>query len=234
MRLIKLMVLAGIIMNASVGYAQYGAPINAGFDVGAGATDNSFAPSVLYYEAIGIPRANWLQFSLGIRAWGYYANRTNLYTKTANPQDYMEYRTVAANGLSFVVGANIKFWRIDLGVNTDLAGLAFGTQRHGFYEKTTTINPGVGQQNYNQWLATSPVILNVLPLAFKNNNGQSELYARIFVAKRLGIKLGYVYGQLAYLTKKSDGKKVLLDNRQRRFSDNYGVPYVALTFHIAN
>jgi hypothetical protein len=234
MRFTKLVVLAGVIMQCTVSYAQYRTPVNAGFDVGAGATDNSFAPSVHYYEGIGVPGANWLQFSLGIRAWGYYANRTNLYTKTASPKDYMEYRTVAVNGLSFVVGANIKFWKIDLGVNTDLAGLAFGTRRHGFYEKNTTANPGTGQPYYNQWLATSPVILNALPLVLKNHNGQSELYARIFVAKRLGIKLGYVYGQLAYLTKKVSDRKVLLDNRQRRFSDNYGVPYLALTLPISN
>ncbi|NIJ51070.1 hypothetical protein [Dyadobacter arcticus] len=216
---------------ATAGYGQNQSNVSAGIDVGTGFQQYAWGPSVLYHEEIGFNKAPWLKFGLGIRGWGYYGGRTNLFTKDEN--NYLEYGDVSANGLSFVIGANISFWRIDLGVNTDLAGLSFGSKRHGYYEKTTTA-PGIGEPYYNTWLATSPVLVNALPLALKNYNGQSEAYARIHITRNIGIKLGYVYGQIAYATKKIDGNKVLLDDRQRRFYNTYGMPYAALSFAISD
>lgn len=200
-------------------------------DVGTGfSNDNSWAPSVLYYEQVSMNRASWLRFGLGIRAWGYYADRTNLYTKKDANADYLEYGRVSANGLSFVIGANLRFWKIDLGVNTDLIGASYGSKRRGYYEKTLGPNPGTGQPNYGQWLQTSPVIFNLTPLFLDNYNGQSEAYARICLTKRLGIKLGYVYGHIAYRTRDVKDGKVYLDGKQRRVSQNYGMPYAAVSF----
>lgn len=211
-------------------YGQGQSQISAVIDVGTGFSDDkSWAPSVLYYEQIGLNRVPWFRLGLGIRAWGYYANRTNLYTKTGSPQDYLEYRKVSANGLSFVVGANLRLWKIDLGVNTDVIGASFGSKRKAFYEKTTT-TPGVGAPNYNQWLSTSPVIFNAAPLFLDNYNGQSEAYARIYLTRGIGLKIGYLYGHIAYHTHKADDRKVFLDNKQRRVSQNYGMPYAALSF----
>jgi hypothetical protein len=206
--------------------------VNAGVDVGSGFKNYAWAPSVLYHEEIGLRGANWLKFGVGLRAWGYYGGRVDLFTN--DEKNYLEYRQVSANGLSFVIGANIHFWRVDLGVNTDLAGISFGSKRHGFYEKTTS-TPGTGEAHYNTWLNTSPVILNVAPLAFNNNNGQSEAYARIYFTRQIGVKLGYLYGQIAYSTKKDEaGERVHLDDRQRRVYNTYGMPFVALSFSISD
>ncbi|MCF2490408.1 hypothetical protein [Dyadobacter sp. CY347] len=222
-------ILAAALSTINV-YGQTQSEASAVIDVGTGFSDDkSFAPSVLYYEQISLNRLPWLRFGLGIRAWGYYADRTNLYTKTGSPQDYLEYRKVSANGLSFVVGANLRFWKIDLGVNTDLIGAAFGSKRKAFYEKITT-TPGVGAPNYNQWLSTSPVIFNAVPLFLENYNGQSEAYARIYLTRGIGVKIGYLYGHIAYRTHDAVDNKVFLDNRQRRVSQNYGMPYAALSF----
>ena len=213
-------------------YGQNQSQASAVIDVGTGfSDDNSFAPSVLYYEQVSLNRVPWFRFGLGIRAWGYYANRTNLYTKTDSPQDYLEYNKVSANGLSFVIGANLRFWKIDLGINTDLIGASFGSQRRGYYERTST-SPGTGSPNNEQWLKTSPVIFNVAPLFLENYNGQSEAYARIYLTKRIGVKVGYVYGHIAYRTRNVKDGKVFLDNSQRRVSQNYGMPYAAVSFPI--
>ncbi|CAG5074375.1 hypothetical protein DYBT9623_05068 [Dyadobacter sp. CECT 9623] len=213
--------------NAATGQRQ--SQVSAGIDLGSGFNSTSWAPSILYHEEISPNNVPWLRFGLGLRAWGYYAGRTNLYSKKSD-SDYLEYDHVSANGVSFVAGVNLRFWRIDLGVNTDLIGASLGSRRRGYYDKL--VGNGTGRPNYGQWLSTSPVILNLVPLALKNYNGQSEVYARIFLTKRFGLKLGYVHGQIAYHTRERNNTKVLLDNSQRRAYNFYGLPYAAVSFPI--
>lgn len=223
-----------LLLNATSTHAQYTSPIAGGVDAGVGLGSNSFAPSIMYHEEIGSQRLPWLRLGLGFRAWGYYAGRTNLDTKRiAGIEDYLEYRDVSVNGVSFLIGANVSFWKLDIGVNTDLLGLTYGTKRHGYYEKTVPTN-GTGEPNYNQWLATKPTMFNLLPLALRRNTGQSEAFVRFKATRKVGVKLGYIYGRLTYTTKKVDGFNVYLDNSQRHVSKVYGLPYVALAFAVGN
>ena len=229
--LYALLFLVGI-LKANVVYSQQ-SQASAGIDLGSGFTSNSWAPSILYHEELSIPKLPWLRIGLGIRGWGYYSERINLFTRKGTPKDFLEYRDVSANGVSFVLGANIRVWRIDLGVNTDLAGVSLGTKRHAYYDKRPEI-PGTGAANYETWVATRPVIFNAVPLLLNNYNGQSEVYARIFFSRSIGLKVGYVYGQIAYLTKNSRDGRVFLDNSQRRVYNTYGMPYAALTIPLFN
>jgi hypothetical protein len=130
-----------------------------------------------------------------------------------------------------IAGINIVFWKIDLGVNTDLVGLAFGSKRHAFYEKTST-SPGSGSANYQKWLSTHPTIFNALPLVMQKNSGQSEAFVRFRFGRNVGVKLGYAYGRVAYTTRKVKDLNVYLDNTQRHVSAVYGLPYAALAFSI--
>ncbi|WP_031528366.1 hypothetical protein [Dyadobacter crusticola] len=231
MRTIHILPLLIFTLASSIAFGQRQSQVSAGVDVGAGFNSTSWAPSVLYHEEISPNNVPWLRAGLGFRAWGYYAGRTNLYSKKSN-SDFLEYTNVSANGVSFVIGANFRIWRVDLGVNTDLIGASYGTRRRGFYDKEPSVEPTVGAPYYQQWISTSPVIFNFAPLALKNYNGQSEIYARVFLFKRLGVKLGYLHGQIAYVTRKQSNRKVLLDNRQRRVYNLYNMPYVALSFPI--
>lgn len=226
--------IAILLLNATFTHAQYTSPIAAGVDVGTGVGSNSWAPSMMYHEEIGSSRLPWLRLGLGFRVWGYYAGRTNLDTKRiAGVKDYLEYRDVSINGISALVGVNVSFWKLDIGVNTDLVGLTYGTKRHGYYEKNLPAN-GTGTANYNQWLASKPTLFNALPLALRKNSGQSEAFVRFKAGRRLGVKLGYTYGRLTYTTKKNDGFNVYLDNSQRHVSKVYGLPYAALAFAVGN
>jgi hypothetical protein len=210
LKLLYPFVVAVILLATLKGHCQTQSQASAVIDVGSGfSNDKSWAPSVLYYEQVSLNRVPWFRFGLGIRAWGYYADRTNLYTKTDSPQDYLEYGKVS--------------------VNTDLIGASFGSKRSGYYEKATN-TPGTGATNYNKWLSTSPVIFNAAPLFLENYNGQSEAYARFYLSRRIGVKVGYLYGHIAYRTRNKDDSKVFLDNNQRRFSQNYGMPYAAVSF----
>ena len=222
--------LTAILLGIGISYAQEQPHVTAGFDLGAGFNSNSVAPSVLYHEESGFHRLPWLKVGLGIRAWGYHSGTTNLYSQEKSfPTDSLKYRNVSATGISFVVGVNFRIWKVDLGANTDLAGFSFGSKRNGFYAKNTP-DQGDGAAYYNKWVATSPVIFNMLPLVFTKSNGQSEVYARIWFTKKIGLKLGYTYGRIAYLTKEVDDKRVYLDHRQRRFLNTFGMPYAAVAF----
>lgn len=226
--------IAILLLNTTFTHAQYTSPIAGGVDVGTGVGSNSWAPSIMYHEEIGSQKLPWLRLGLGFRAWGYYAGRTNLDTKRiAGIEDYLEYRDVSVNGVSFLVGVNVSFWKLDIGVNTDLLGLTYGTNRHGFYEKTVSTN-GTGEPHYNQWLASKPTLFNALPLALRRNTGQSEAFVRFKAGRRIGVKVGYNYGRVTYTTRKIDDFNVYLDNSQRHVSKVYGLPYAALAFAVGN
>lgn len=223
-----------LLLNATSTHAQYTSPIAGGVDVGASLGNNTWAPSIMYHEEIGSQRLPWLRFGVGFRAWGLYGGRTNLYTeRVAGVKDYLEYRDVSVNGLSFLAGVNVSFWKLDIGVNADLLGLTYGSKRHGYYEKNAPTN-GTGKPNYDQWLASKPTLFNVLPIALRRNTGQSEAFVRFKATRKLGVKLGYTYTRLTYTTRKNDGFNVYLDNNQRHVSKVYGLPYVALAFGLGN
>lgn len=233
MRILKVLV-GVLLLGATCTHAQTTSPIAAGIDVGAGfGSGKEWAPSVMYHEEIGPQQLPWLRLGIGLRAWGYYAGRTNLYTRRiAGVEDYLEYRDVSINGLSFLAGVNVTVWKFDIGVNTDLLGLTYGSKRHAYYEKDLRQVPGTGLEHYNEWLATRPTIVNALPLVLHRNSGQSEAFVRFRVGRTVGLKLGYMYGRVTYRTIKADNFNVYLDNSQRHVSNVYGLPYAALSFSI--
>lgn len=208
--------------------------LNAAVDVGGAVKGSNWAPSVLYHEEIGLRKAPWLQLGLGLRAWGYYSGSSNLFTnKGSEGSDRLEFNNTSDNGISFVVGANVKFGRIVLGANTDLAGFSYGSKRTALYPKTTT-TPGSGEANYGKRLAVSPTILSIVPLALNNYNGLSEVYGRVWITKKVGLKLGYTYGQVAYKTRKVNDRNVYMDNKKTRVSDNFGMLTAAVSFSISD
>ncbi|TLU98077.1 hypothetical protein [Dyadobacter luticola] len=226
-------VLLGCVFLAAIhpAFGQNQSNVNAGIDVGTGFKNSAWAPSLLYHEEVGIGKLSWLRLGLGLRAWAYYGEGATLSSK--DESNNLLFRKTSVNGASFVAGFNFCFPRVDIGINTDIGGLALGSKRSGFYEKTTS-TPGIGELFYNTWLSTSPVNFDFLPLFLKNYNGQSEIYARIYLSKKMGLKLGYVLGQIAYKTNNVKERKVLLDDRERRVFDRYSLPYAALSFSLSD
>jgi len=189
----------------------------------------------MYHEEIGPQKLPWLRFGVGFRAWGYYAGRTNLYTKRmAGIEDYLEFRDVSVNGLSFVAGVNVSIWKLDIGVNTDLLGFTYGSKRHGYYEKEGRPSNDTGKPYYDSWVAAKPTLFNAVPLVLRRNTGLSEAFVRFKAGRNVGVKLGYTYGRITYTTKKIDGFNVYLDNSQRHVTKVYGLPYVALAFAVGH
>lgn len=225
--------LVATLWSVSFVIAQKQPRVSKGVDIGSGFKSTSWAPSMLYHQELGFRRFPFLQFSAGIRSWGYYAGATNLVSQSGNVlPDTLQFRNVSSNGLSIVTGINLKVWKLDVGVNTDLLGFALGSERNAFYPKNI-VNEGQGGAFYNNWVPASPIMFNALPGFLKDMNGQSEFYARVWISQRLGFKAGYLYGQLAYHTGRSEDEIVLLDHGHKRFSANYGMPYAAISFLIS-
>jgi hypothetical protein len=227
MKRIRIIVLFLFLSSVS-GYSQSLSRVSSGIDVGLGFQDDQWVPSALYHQELSLNNFPWFRIGWGVRAWGYYAGRTDLLPQSnAFSDDTLKFGRLSANGASFVFGANVRLWKFDIGANTDLFGIAFGTRRSGLYSKSTFYE-GEGAEYYNSYIGSNPATLNLLPLALDKQNGQSEVFLRFWITDRIGLKLGYVHGRITYSTSEK------LDNGQKRFSADYGVPYAGISFPLYN
>ncbi|NIJ55171.1 hypothetical protein [Dyadobacter arcticus] len=227
MRSSRLIVLFVFISSFSA-FSQSLSRVSSGIDMGVGYQDAVWVPSITYHQELSLTNFSWFRIGWGVRAWGYYAGRTNLVPQnSAFSDDTLKFGKITSNGASFLLGANFRLWKFDIGANTDLVGFAFGVKRRGLYTKSTLFE-GEGAEYYNDYVPSGPSTFNVLPLALDKQNGQSELFVRYWITDRIGLKLGYVHGRVTY------SSDVKLDNGQKRFSTSYGVPYAAVSFPLYN
>jgi hypothetical protein len=227
MRRIRLIVLF-VFLSSVTAFSQSLSRVTSGIDLGIGYQDKVWVPSVLYHQELSLTNFPWFRVSWGVRGWGYYAGRTNLTPQnTALSNDTLKFGRVSANGASFVVGANFRVWKFDIGANTDLVSVAFGVKRNGLYSKSTLFE-GEGSKYYNGYVPSNPSTINFVPLALDKQNGQSEVFVRYWFTDRIALKLGYTHGRITYATAEK------LDNGQKRFSKTFGVPYAALSFPFYN
>jgi hypothetical protein len=213
------------------GYAQRMSRVSTGLDFGTGFKGSQLAPSLLYYQALNPANAPWFQVSAGARIWTYLANDINL-TAPANAtqSDIMQLSRASATGMNFMVGFNVTVARkVDIGVNADILGFAFGKRRNSLYKLAA---PGTAPDSIlalnNTDIGIAPANLNIIPTFKTNNSGQAEAFVRIWLTQEFGVKAGYVWGQVAY---RSDAK---LNNGQGRFSSTYGMPFISLSIPLYN
>jgi len=220
-----------LILKLTFCHAQKEPTVNVGMDIGAGMKSNSLAPSLFYHEDLSIRGLHWLQFGIGIRAGGFYTGATDLLsTNDAVSSDTLRYNRISANTISFVAGMNLRFWKLNLGINTDLINLAFGERRSGFYLKKNL--PADSVTHYNEFVPTIPSVFNFMPVATPNQSGMSEVYTRIWLSRKIGLKFAYLFGRQTYTTRINKKSQTVLDNGQRRFSTIYKMPYVAICFSL--
>lgn len=204
-------------LGAGVSFGQSGSLLSAEVDAGTSFAKGAWAPSVGYHEEMGMRALPWLRGGLGIRAWGFYSDARSLHTDEA-VQSHLQYRNISLNGISVVAGLKLHFKRVDLGANTDIIGAVFGTNRHAF--------------NNTAAVSTRPSNFSLLPGLLPNYSGQSELFVRLRFVDNFGLKLGYTFTQLSYVTRNVDGERVFIGNKQRRVHRVEEMPYVALTFSL--
>jgi hypothetical protein len=223
-RLIVLFVFIG----SSQTFAQSLSRVTSGIDLGLGYQEEQWVPTIMYHQELSLANFQWFRIGWGVRTWGYYAGRTNLLPKdNAVSRDTLEFGKLSANGASFILGANVRLWRFDIGANTDIFGIAFGLRRNALYTKPTFAD-GEGAEYYNAYVKSNPATVNLLPLVMENQTGQSEIFLRYWITDRIGLKLGYTHGRITYAA------EAKLDNGQKRFSKSYGVPHIAIAFPLYN
>jgi hypothetical protein len=223
-RLIVLFVFIG----STQAFAQSLSRVTSGIDLGLGYQEEQWVPTIMYHQELSLANFQWFRIGWGVRTWGYYAGRTNLLPKdNAVSRDTLEFGKLTANGASFILGANVRLWKFDIGANTDIFGIAFGLRRNALYTKPTFAD-GEGAEYYNAYVKSNPATLNFLPLAMENQTGQSEIFLRYWITDRIGLKLGYTHGRITYAA------EAKLDNGQKRFSKSYGVPHIAIAFPLYN
>ncbi len=229
----KKLLFAALLVCALVSsaWAQRISRVTSGLDVGTGFATNEFAPSLLYYQAISPRNLPWFQISAGMRVWSYFGNDASLAAPSGTSRDdVMRLSRVTATGANFMVGVNFHLaQRIDLGVNTDLFGIAFGKRRNAIYSLGNPLTAPDSIRTLNGTeIGIAPTNLNAIPSLYRPNNGQTEAFLRIWITQRVGIKLGYVVGRIAY---RSDNA---LNNGQKRFSFGYEMPYISAAFPLYN
>jgi hypothetical protein len=227
MKIIRVIALFVCLCSAP-GFAQSLSRVTSGIDVGLGYLDKQWAPAAMYHQELSLNHFEWFRIGWGVRAWGFYTGRTDLLPQTsAISDDTLKFGRISANGASFLIGANIRLWKVDIGANTDLFGIAFGLKRRGLYTKSS-LYEGEGAGYYNAYVRSNPSTFNALPLFLDKQGGQSEVFARFWITDRIGLKLGYLCGRTTY------SSEVKLDNGHRRFSKTYGLPFASIAFPMYN
>ena len=160
--------------------------------------------------------------------------------------DTLQMSSASGTSLNFGARIQLRFGPVELGASADILGLTLGKTRVGQYlsqngyftvkgytgrDSTAFFTKGAnGVDNRPQ--AAKPTRAN-LQLLGDNSLGTlaTEVYAKILVGQRLGIKLGYQWVTTEYTTSVPN---VAADDNRRFRNRTGGMPYVALSFPFFN
>ncbi|WP_229376755.1 hypothetical protein [Fibrella aquatilis] len=160
--------------------------------------------------------------------------------------DTLQMSGASGTSLNFGARVQLRFGPLELGASADILGLTLGRTRVGQYlsqngyftvksnitgrDSTAFFVKGAnGVDNRPQ--SAKPTIAN-LQLLGDNSLGTlaTEVYAKLLVGQRLGVKLGYQWVTTEYTT---SVRNVADDNRRFR-NRTGGMPYLALSFPFFN
>lgn len=249
--------IALLILLSSYTFAQspVSARLNAGFDLGMAYSKNNYNPSLAYYQLINLGERKLLSLGWTVRLGAFYGDNINYYTAPARLTrgksgfsglsgpiireniDTIRYDYVTMTSLNAGVRAQINLGRLELGASADLLGLTLGRRRTGRYRSSTgsfvlktaaNTDSTLFFQGSNAFQGTYPSRLNVRLLG-DNDRGtlSTEVYARVRISQRFGVKVGY---QWLTTETTADNRDVVADNN--RFRNRAGMPYLALTLPI--
>ena len=222
-----------------------------GFDLGMAYSKNNYNPSIAYYQLINVGERKLFSFGWTARLGAFYGDNLNYYTAPARltrgktgfgalsgplinsnvDTVRMDYATMTS--LNVGVRAQVNLGRVELGASADLLGLTLGRRRSAIYRSSTgrfkvdstTTRPFAGTDVFQQ---ASPNGFNVRLLG-DNDLGtlSTEVYARVHVSQRLGVKVGYQWLTTQVTIQNRD---VVADNN--RFRNRANMLYLALTFPV--
>jgi hypothetical protein len=236
----------------SVAQSPVSTRLSAGVDLGAGFRPQQISPSLSYYQLLNVTRYKALSIGWTATLRTFYASNVDYITapaelsrggKTgfaalgaplvASRLDTLRMSSASGTSLNFGVRAQIHLKFVDIGVSADILGITLGRNRIGQYLSSTgsfvTGKSGVDSIGrfagpyLNQ--TAKPTIAN-LQLLGDNSIGTlaTEVYARVLLGQRFGVKVGYQWLMTEYT---ASVRNAVDDNN--RFRSRSGLTYVAVT-----
>ncbi len=212
--------------------------ISAGVDIGTGFKPHQLAPSITYYQFLNLGERKLVSVGYTVKLGTFYAQNLDYTTSpTRADVDTVSFANVSMTNLNLGLRAEVNLGPVALGVTADVLGFGFGRNRTGRYQSSAgkfIIPSSAGKDsvltftgtNANQSAGPTNVNLQLLGNATIGTLS-SEVYARIKVDKRIGVKLGYQWLTTEMSVRNRD---VVADNN--RFRNRTSYPYVAVTFFV--
>ena len=229
------------------------ARLSSGYDIGMAYSKNRYNPSLSYYQLINIGDKKIFSLGWTARLGAFYGDNIDYYTAPArltrgksgfnalsgpvlvNNMDTVRYDYVSMTSLNFGIRAQVSLGVVEIGASADLLGATFGKSRTGRYQSSTgqfTVSDSTTAyyQGANTFQKSRPSILNARLLG-DNDLGtlSTEVYARVRLGQRIGIKASY---QWLTTEMKVSNRDVISDNN--RFRNRSNMAYLAVTIPIFN
>ena len=250
-----LIALFALVSVHSFAQSPVSARLSSGVDVGMGYSTNHYHPSIAYYQLINVGEQKLIALGWTARLSAFYGDNLNYYTAPARltrgksgfsavgapliPDniDTIRYDYVSMTSLNLGIRAQVNLGPVEVGASADLLGLTLGKWRTGRYKSSggqfalpssTGADSLLYFQGENTFQRSHPGRVNVRLLG-DNDIGtlSTEVYARLRINQRVGIKVAY-----QWLTTETTvtNRDIIADNN--RFRHRVGMPYLALTFPI--
>lgn len=251
------LLIASIILLSVNCFAQslVSARISSGVDIGLGIKKQQLAPSIAYYQLLNVGEKRLFSFGYTVKLGTFYARNLDYITAPARLTrgkgglgslgaslvpaniDTVSFTNVSMTNLNLGLRVQVQVGPVQLGASADILGGGFGKRRTGRYQSSTGTfttqsiddrDSVATFQGANANQSASPANLN-LRLLGDNNIGtlSSELFARIIVNQRIGIKVGYQWLTTAVSVRNRDTQA-----NNNRFRNRTDFPYVAVTFPV--
>ncbi|MEZ0538828.1 hypothetical protein [Fibrella arboris] len=238
---------------ASFAQSPVSTRIRSGVDIEAGFRQDQISPSLSYYQLLNIGERKRFAIGWTTSFRTFYASNVTYTTAPAYisrggksgiyalgaplvPQNLDTLRMASASGTSLNFGIRAQFHLkfIEIGASADLLGITIGKNRIGQYVSSTGYFAGksvAGADSIIRFTGSNvaqtakPTIANVQLLG-DNTIGTiaTEVYAKVLLAQRFGVKVGYQWLTTEYTA----SVKNVVDNNNR-FRSHSGLTYVGIT-----
>ncbi|GAB3332118.1 hypothetical protein GCM10027299_38340 [Larkinella ripae] len=253
MRKIVTLVFA-LISAAAFSQSSTSSRLSSGLDLGAAFKNDYLAPSLTYFEMLNLDANQLFSIGWTVRLGTFYGDNLNYITAPARLTrektgfaalaaplveanlDTMRFDWVTMTTANLGVRAQVRLGPVEIGAGADLLGFGFGKTRSGRYRSSTGRYTGTNAAGVADTLSfrlgnnstqpAQPQRVNVRLLGDNDLGSLStEVYARLRVMRRLGIKGGY-----QWITTGMRASNENIDDKNRRFRNRASMAYVALTF----
>ena len=211
-------------LSVLLAQAQYSGSsrIVEGIDVGAAFGNKNFMPSIQFYQLLRIDSKGLMQAGFSFRATQFLGQNIDFLGRN----DTLQMNRASLMALNFGLKVQLSLKFVQIGVSVDLFGLATGGNRTGYYLGIKGLRSD-SLNIHRTYQEASPPRGNLL-LFNSLGHINADVYARVWLGRHIGLKVGYLFNATQYKT-----IATLLDDN-RRFSFQSQMIYVGISIPIDN